>query len=292
MRKAILFVAAATLMSLVSCSDQKKYQDFADTFAEAVSKSDTAVVKQMIKGGEKLCFADIEMAPITGGSLQMEALQSEGYKMTWGDKIAIIKPAADDKLEAVEVYKVFTCTDNARLDAAKQLNLIKSEENIAMIEAVCSDEVTQELSKKKAEAISLNNIPETFYKKSFKAIPILPSFTKSFGDVMRRTQAEAGYNGIKGYICYCFWQYWVGASDSYIESYTTSDFTTESIDDTHASVSVHLTFKVATPDGRSSMSFNDKFMLVKTGESWKIDDIIRDGNSLHTFFKTNRPYIP
>ena len=138
-------------------------------------------------------------------------------------------------------------------------------------------------------SISLDDVPETFYRKSVKAVPVLPSFTKSFGDVMRRTQAEAGFNGIKGYICYCFWDSWLHTSEMNVVSYSTSDYITELSDDSHASVSVHLTMHLSNG---SSRSFDDRFELVKSGSRWLIDDIVRDGQSLHHFFKTARPFMP
>lgn len=135
-------------------------------------------------------------------------------------------------------------------------------------------------------------IVETFYAKSSKALPVLPSFSTRFSNVMKKCQGNAGYNGVKGYIRYCFWQNWYNCSDGECESYKTSNWSYNYTDATHVTVNVKLTSKLIQPDNISYPVFNDSFHLVKISGTWKIDDIIRNGKSLRTLFSNNFPTIP
>ena len=123
-------------------------------------------------------------------------------------------------------------------------------------------------------------------------MPILPMTAPSFDSALRNCQARSGYNGVKGTVSYMLWQNWLNASDRSITSFTPVCGEVNSTDATHASCAVTLRCNVSAPEGNLSVVFNDRFEFLKVGGTWKIDDIVRDGQSLKAYWSQNNVYIP
>lgn len=140
------------------------------------------------------------------------------------------------------------------------------------------------------EADGVGKLAETFYAKVTKASPILPMFTSDFENVMRHAQSSVGENGIKGYNKYAFGGCGRYGSEAYEDKYGWTLGEAEGVSDTE--IIQHVTFKIhyECPDRSFWESYNDKMHFVKVGNSWKINDIVRDGQSLKEQYRKNPPF--
>lgn len=129
------------------------------------------------------------------------------------------------------------------------------------------------------------NLIQTFYANTFKEEPILQLTSPSYGKVLKDCQIRSGYKGVKGTISYMFWHLWFEASSEELYDYSTEQGTVKATDATHANAYVNLTMKLSTYEGKTERVFEDKFMFVKVKGVWKIDDIIRNGESTKLHWK-------
>lgn len=158
----------------------------------------------------------------------------------------------------------------------------------------------QEEQRQQAIADSIANVLEneitstisTFYNKSYNAQPILSMTSPSFDKALRTCQARSDYNGQKGTICYMLWQHWLYGSAYWISSYTPIYGTVKMTDTTHANCLVNLKYILEVEDRQEHNHFDDNFKFVKINGIWKIDDIVRDGTSMKSYWTRNNVYIP
>lgn len=135
------FLAIVAVFSLSSCSQEGKYKDFATRVASAISQNDTAALKKMIYGGDKVSFSNFEFTGIDVANAKMVKLDEGGYRVESGAQYLEIKPTFGDSLSVVKAGNLFTCKDSVMTRVAKQRGFIKDgDDDITVLRKISSDE--------------------------------------------------------------------------------------------------------------------------------------------------------
>lgn len=162
------------------------------------------------------------------------------------------------------------------------------QDSIEQAHAAAEAQMEAQLEQEKQE---LKDFAQNFYSRVSKASPVLPMLTSDFSNVLRHAQSSTGNDGIKGYVRYCFCEDGLNGSSSSVDAVNAEVseviFNEEEQATVKCVMNCHYQGEVT-----EWQAFHDEMQLVKVGGEWKIADIVRDGNSLKSMWKSNPPFIP